>query len=187
SSAHVQFTDRGMRRNLAFSGKTSLLLSLPAELYNGAVSDYLLRNESFSAYGVSRIPEASWQWIFTRLSEGEKAFFDSCYVLVDDIRRLSGEVSPDDFSFILKKVHSLTHRDGTVFASLPQDPLASKRIILLAASEYSSLVSAGDAALPGCFSSFVDGDSTWYFTRPELGSEELSVLHEAMETFRRDS
>ncbi|MGA2639466.1 MAG: SpvB/TcaC N-terminal domain-containing protein, partial [Spirochaetia bacterium] len=187
SSARVQFSDRGVRRNLAFSGKTSLLLSLPAELYKGAVSDYLLRNEGFSAYGVSRIPEASWQWIFTQLSEEEKTLFDSCYVLVDETRRLSGAASADDFAFILKKVHSLTHREGTVFASLPQDPQASKRIILLAESEYSSLVSAADAAVPGCFSSFVDGASTWYFTRSELGSEELSVLHEAMETFRRDS
>src|SRR5208337_3974079 len=115
SSARVQFTDRGVRRNLAFSGKTSLLLSLPAELYDGAVSDYLLRNENFSAYGVSRIPEASWQWIFRQLSDAEKTLFDSCYVREDDARRLSDRVSADDLAFILKKVHSLTHRDGTIF------------------------------------------------------------------------
>ncbi len=186
SSALVRFTDRGARRNLAFSGKTSLLLSLPAELYNGPVSDYLLRNETFSGYGVSRLPEASWQWIFARLSAAERTLFDSCYVWEDDSRRLLDTVSAADFTVILKKVHLLTHQDGTIFTSLPQDPQASKRIVLLSTSEYSSFVSGAETAVPGFFSSFVDGISTWYFARPDLRSEELSVLHEAMGIFRRD-
>jgi RHS repeat-associated protein len=180
------FTDRGVRRNFAFSGKTSILLSLPAGLYDGQVTDYVLRNESFSAYGVTRIPEESWQWILAQLSSEEKAFFESCYVLEDALRRLLDTVSADDYAAILKKIHELTHRADTIFSSLPQDPQASRRIVLLTASEYSSLVSAADATLPACFSSFVDGTSTWYFARAELGSEELSVLHEVMKRFRRD-
>ena len=182
SSASVRFTDRGARRNLAFSGKTSLLLSLPAALYDGEVSDYLLRNESFSAYGVSRIPEESWQWMLTQLSDQEKTLFNSCYVLEDGVRQLLDTVSADDFASILKRIHELTHRDGTVFGSLPRDPRASKRIILLTPSEFSSFENCA-----GCFSSFADGASTWYFTRPELSSEELSVLHESMKKFRRDA
>ena len=149
SAASVRFTGRGVRRNLDFSGKTSLLLSLPAATYDGAVSDYLLRNESFSAYGVTRIPEASWQWMLAQLSDQEKTLFDSCYVAEDTVRRLLNTVSADDYAAILKKVHALTHRDGTIFASLPQDPQPSKRIVLLSASEYSSLLSGVDAALPG--------------------------------------
>ena len=65
----VGMKDRGMPRSFLFGGKTSLIDSIPDDIYSGELSDYLLAGLMFSTDSFLRIPAASWSQIDARLSD----------------------------------------------------------------------------------------------------------------------
>ncbi len=182
----IQFSDRGLRRNILFSGKSALLERIPGALYEGPLSDHLLQGESFSTYGISRIPESSWQWLWTRLSDVERSLFDACYSSQSDTRVLRESITQEDMIAVLKKIHALIHQPGSIFNTLPMDLLACRRIVLLDSDDFMSFCASGEPGLAACFFSFNEDSTTTYYTRADLDEDERLLLHDAMARFRRD-
>ena len=178
----VRIGDRGVERGFTVSGKSSLLTRIPAAVFESTVSAAILAGESFSPAGGAVIPQASWAPLLAKLSAEERAQISACYRFQDAEYILLENLSEEDTIRVLSILDRATALPGSLFGTLPDDPGASRCLILLSGSEYASF--ASDDALSGLFRSNAEGSR--YYLRRDLNSGDRALLVAAMRTYRRD-
>ncbi|HEY9593332.1 MAG TPA: toxin TcdB middle/N-terminal domain-containing protein, partial [Spirochaetia bacterium] len=181
----ASFSDRGITRRTVLSAQSAEVQSLPDALYEGPVTDAVLKNESFSAYGITRIPSASWTAIMAKLTEEETALFTSRYSLQDGVYALAASLDETDLVTILKALKTCSNRTDSLLDRFPDDPQKANRIVLLTEDEYDALSAAGEIA--GCFGSFSENDSVFYYERTDLDDASLQTLYTALKRYRTDT
>jgi RHS repeat-associated protein len=181
----ASFSDRGVTRRSALSVPSAEVQSLPDALYEGAVTDRVLKDEAFSAYGVSRIPPASWTTIMTKLTSEEATLFGSRYTLKDGAYTLKASVSEADLVIILKALDACSDRLDSRLDRFPDDPQKANRIVLLTEEEHAALTTAA-AGIDASFATFTEGSSAYYYQRTDLDDTSIQALHSALKRYRAD-
>ena len=190
----VLYPDLGVERRFLLSGRTSLLARMPAAVYDGVVSEEVLRGEVFRTDGCTPIPEAAWAALLASVAAEGQAILASRYVLSDGEYRLEEGLSGEALGQVLRVLGAATEVSGSLFDRLPGDPDAARRLVLLTEEELSGFAAGVEAAgwgssgeLLGLFATFSDAQGHGYYLRPDLGLEERARLLRAMRCHRRDA
>jgi RHS repeat-associated protein len=182
----VVYNDLGVERGFRLSGKTSLLARLPPASYEGPVSEWVLRGESFRAEGCSPIPEATWAALLASCPGEEQAVLTSSYVLSGQEYRLAEGLSAETLAQVLRILDGAAALPGSIFAVLPGDPSSARRLILLSEQELARLAAGSDAEIAGLFAWLTDAQGRSYYPLPDLDPEAQARLLAAMREYRRD-
>jgi RHS repeat-associated protein len=182
----LAYTDLGVERQFRLAGRTSLLARLPAVVFEGPVSERVLQGEAFQASGCTPLPEAAWAPLLAACTQEEQSILASGYALADHEYRLAEGLSGEAFAAVLRIVDKATVLSGSLFAALPGDPQAARRLILLAPEEMARFT-VGGADLAGLFASFSDSQGVGWYLLPTTDAESRAKLLVAMRAYRRDA
>jgi RHS repeat-associated protein len=185
----VSFSDRGVSRAIKLSGSTSLIASLPGELYEGVLTDSLVGGTVFSPDSYAALPEGSWNAITQALAgdAATQAAFSRAYHAERVGYVLDPGLDDADLHVILNALHERSAVAGSVFGTLPGDPDAALRVILFDESSFADFIRAEGGELIDCFASFPSGEGRRYYPTPNAISTRGAELAEAVKRYRRDA
>ena len=183
----VVYGDLGVERQFRLTGRTSLLARLPAVVYEGPVSERVLQGETFQADGCTPIPETAWASLLAACTQEEQAILASGYALSDHEYRLAEGLSGEALAAVLRILDKATALPGSLFAVLPGDPQAARRLILLSPEEMVRFTADAGADLAGLFASFSDAQGVGWYLLPNTDVESQAKLLAAMRAYRRDA
>ncbi len=182
----VSYLEDGVHRSVVLRGKSRLLTSLTSAIYEGPVSDAVLKNESFSSDGYRVMPGAVWSTIRNGIiNQFEKDLLSAAYETIGTTYQLRVDIAVDDFHRVLRILDESTAQPGIALALMPGGSKRENRIIRFSATEYEQFLTVGQG-LSALFGSYMDGATTWYYPLPNLDLSEQSTLSAAMRIFRRD-